>query len=174
MPLSNCSNCKYHSDPLHSTDIACAIQPHYASMWLKLKSLESSTLNCLPVDNCSDFELSPDFQPIEITLTLTPQQWRDLAHSCPIPQFIEAIKPHIELDSYNWIEVDSSCIQAIAYNQLKSLLKIQFINNGAVYQYHQVSSDVFDEFLNHHSKGRYFNEHIKEFYVTDFIGYETD
>lgn len=168
MPLSNCSNCKYYSKPLHSSDIACSVAPAYASMWLKLKSLESSTLNCLPVDNCRDFELSPDFQPIEITLTLTPQQWRELAVNCSIPELIKAIKPHIDLDSYNWIEVDSSCIQAIAYNPFHSMLKILF-NSGLAYEYENVPSNVFPEFLNSSSKGRFFNLHLKDIYVYRLI-----
>lgn len=171
MLLSNCSNCKYFSDPLHSTDLACALQPHYASMWLRAKNLDSSNLNALPVDDCRDFELHPDLQPVTITLTLTSIQWQQIAYNNSLTPLHEQLKPYasqLDLDQYTWVEVDSSCINALAYNVFDSLLKIRF-PSGLIYQYQAVSLDSFNEFFHAPSKGRHFNQYIKNHYPTQLI-----
>ncbi|NJK58791.1 MAG: hypothetical protein HC939_23830 [Pleurocapsa sp. SU_5_0] len=78
MCLSDCSKCKYldceasrrHRHPHHSSDILCSLEPAYAAMWKRLKSLDKYSLNCLPVDNCQEFELDPTFEEKTIALSL--------------------------------------------------------------------------------------------------------
>ena len=196
--LSNCAQCRYFNHhPNYSGDIRCAVAPAYAAMWQKLKSLDESTLNAIPVDSCLDFELNPSLEKKEIDLSLTFQQWQKLirdydcpesilnalkdklfehsllltlgdwkaiANSSQDPDVLETLaQQSIEPDEKEegWIEVDSSCIEAIAFNRSQSCLYIQF-HSQSVYQYRQVSSDIFEEFLNADSKGRFFNLHIKD------------
>lgn len=171
MPLSNCSNCKYYSDPLHSKDIACSLQPAYASMWLRLKGLDEYSQNCLPIDDCRDFDLHPDLQPVTITLTLTSIQWQQIAYNNSILTLREQLQPYAsQLDLNNnrdeWIEVDSSCLSAIAFSD--SILKIRFVR-GSIYQYSGVSLDTFNALLHTSSQGRYFNQYIKDHYPTQLV-----
>ena len=80
MTLTNCSNCKfYDSNPHHKGDIRCSLQPAYAVMYDRLKDLDFPTLNSLPLDNCRDFELNPQLTKKDITLSLTFQEWQQLA-----------------------------------------------------------------------------------------------
>jgi len=80
MPLTNCAQCRYLDQrPNHSSDVICAVAPHYASMWHKLQSLDKYSLNAIPVDCCRDFELNPCLEEKEISFSLTFQQWQQLA-----------------------------------------------------------------------------------------------
>ena len=65
--------------------------------------------------------------------------------------------------SENWHDVDSSFIQAIAYDPASRMLSIR-LTKGGVYVFDDVPKKVFKEFLNSGSKGRYFNEIIKKRY----------
>ena len=67
------------------------------------------------------------------------------------------------LDSMTWVDVDSSCIEAVAYNSFNSVLKIRF-NSHDVYQYSDVPTDVFDSLIRSVSKGLFFNSFIKDVY----------
>lgn len=60
-------------------------------------------------------------------------------------------------------KVDSSLLSAIAYNPQKKELELAF-NSGSHYLYHQIPEGVYEELLNAESKGRYFNDHIKDLY----------
>lgn len=62
-----------------------------------------------------------------------------------------------------WIDVESSNIGAIAYIPQAEQLMVQF-TNGSVYAYSNVSAEVFEEFLDADSKGKYLNTHIKGVY----------
>ena len=197
MCLSDCSKCKYlDRNPHHSSDILCSLEPAYADMWKRLKSLDEYSLNCLPVDDCQEFELDPTFEEktialslnffdwqklerstsnptigkalrdtiIELNLALTCENWQAIANSTSIPNVsaaleAEGFKPHQD----PWIDVDSSCIDAIAYLQTESALKIRF-NSGCIYQYENVSHNAFVNFLHADSKGRFFNRNIKDAY----------
>ena len=194
--LSNCAQCRYfHHHPNHSSDIRCAIAPAYTAMWQKLRSLDESTLNAIPVDSCFDFELNPTLEQKEINLALTWKQWQKLIRDYDCPETIKgALKDRlfehslsltlgdwqaianfthnsvlletlaqqgIEPEAERWIEVDSSCIEEIAFNRSDSCLYIRF-HSQSVYQYRQVSSDLFEEFLNADSQGQFFNVEIKD------------
>ncbi len=62
-----------------------------------------------------------------------------------------------------WIEVDSSNIAAISYVPETQGLMVKF-NSGSVYTYADVPAEVFDDFKDADSKGKFFNEHIKGVY----------
>ena len=117
----------------------------------------------LPVDDCRDFELKEDLRPIEVSLTLTPSQIRELISGCSNKAIIEQFEDYIDLDRMTWIDIDSSCINAVAYNSFNSVLQIRF-NSDSVYQYSDVPADVFDSLLRSVSKGLYFNSFIKDVY----------
>ena len=74
----------------------------------------------------------------------------------------------LNLNTFNWLEVDSSCIKAIAFNSSSSILQIRF-NSGSVYQYHHVRHDVFESFCNASSKGRFFHRNIKDVYDYELL-----
>ena len=201
MVLTNCQQCKYlDRNPHHSGDINCGISPAYASAWKRLNSLDEYTRNCVPIDNCQEFELDSEYEEKEITLSLTyeqwqtesvrrslpqqlqsqlrsqtinittnltAQQWRSLAQSCINDVLIEQlIEQGIEAQPNNdrdWIEVDSSCIKAIAFNESTSILKIRF-HSGSVYEYYDFDRFKFSDFRNASSHGRFFNDEIKDIY----------
>ncbi|WP_156114193.1 hypothetical protein [Myxosarcina sp. GI1] len=80
--LTDCSQCRYlDRHPNHHGDILCAVNPAYPNMWKLLKDLDRSTLNSLPVDICTHFEIDPSLAKTEITLSLTFQQWQQLARN---------------------------------------------------------------------------------------------
>lgn len=62
------------------------------------------------------------------------------------------------------IVVDSSLIHAVGYDERRSLLEIQF-QDGAIYRYFEVEPEVYTELLESESKGRYFNDYIKDAYL---------
>lgn len=195
MSVSNCEQCRYlDRHPYHQSDIVCGLNPAYASMWLRLKSIDEYSLNCLPIDHCREFELDPSFEEksislsllvtqwqqliretsiptisqvfsqtnLEIALTLPLSQWQAIAdHACD-PHVIEQLANHqIHPTENEWIEVDSSCIDAIAHDSTTNTLKIRFLSDD-VYQYDDVDSATFSDFRNAASKGQFFNYHIKD------------
>lgn len=95
--------------------------------------------------------------------TLTPSQIRELISGCSNKAIIEQFENYIDLNHMTWINVDSSCIQAVAYNSFNSVLQIRF-NSDSVYQYSDVPANVFDSLLRSVSKGLYFNSFIKDVY----------
>jgi hypothetical protein len=173
MSLSNCSQCQYFdSKPNHSGDVIviCAVNPCYPGIWKRLSSLNAYELECLPIGECREFQLHPDLKEKELTISLTLKEWKDLALSSNNPKFLEQLqKQGIDLNCpNNWINVESSCIEAFAYNGTDSILSIRF-NSGSIYEYDGVSLILFDSFLEAPSKGRFFNQHIKEHYRYRFI-----
>ncbi len=57
--------------------------------------------------------------------------------------------------------VESDVIHAIGYDPQIQMLEIIF-NNGTIYQYRGVPPEVFAGLKNSESKGRYFNENIRD------------
>lgn len=163
MCLSSCHNCSFYTRPLHNGDVGCSVNPYYWWLWFGLQGLEASLLPSLPVDDCRDFELKEDLKPIEINLTLTQKQIRELISRCSDGAILQQFEDYIDLNLFNWIDVDSSCISAVAYNSFSSILKIRF-NSDSVYEYSNVPLDVFDNLLSSVSKGLYFNSYIKDVY----------
>lgn len=102
----------------------------------------------------------------ELEITLNRQQWQGLANSTSIANLKlalsnEGIKP-TEKDN-SWIEVDSSCINAIAFNGTTNVLSIRF-RSGLVYEYYDFDRFKFSDFRNASSHGRFFNSQIKDVY----------
>ena len=60
-----------------------------------------------------------------------------------------------------WVEVESSNIASIGYVSETNGLLVRF-KSGNTYTYSDVPKDIYDEFVNSKSKGKYFAEHIKE------------
>ena len=59
--------------------------------------------------------------------------------------------------------VDSSMINKYIYNFATKTLKVEF-NGGALYEYNNVESDLYDELCKSESTGKFFNEKIKNNY----------
>lgn len=109
----------------------------------------------------------------EHSLSLTLGDWHAIANSTNSPQVLEALAQHDikpDEEEETWIDVDSSCISAIAFHRLSSRLSIRF-NQGSVYEYSQVTSDIFEDFLDADSKGRFFAHYIKDQYSYSHIGF---
>lgn len=181
-------------NPHHSGDILCGLNPAYATTFKRLHSLDDYTKGCIPIDSCSQFELNPALEEKSITLSLSVSQWQQFIRESNDSSVTEALNhinlkipltleqwqrvanassiPHVRLTLEEqgikpqrdpWIQVDSSCIDAIAYLPADSTLKVRF-HSGYIYQYDQVSYDTFLDFYGAHSKGRFFNHHIKDVY----------
>ena len=61
------------------------------------------------------------------------------------------------------ISVDSSMIDSIGYDPKNKLLEIKFLSSH-IYHYEDVPPEIFDEFLNADSKGRFFLDYIEDEY----------
>ena len=59
--------------------------------------------------------------------------------------------------------VSSSNLQSVGYDSQNRILEIEFHGNG-VYQYEDVSHDIYAELMAAPSKGRYFSERIRDHY----------
>ena len=61
------------------------------------------------------------------------------------------------------IPVNSSAISAIGYDSQTSRMNIEF-QQGDTYYYCNVPQQIFVNFLNAYSKGRYYDQYIKDRY----------
>ena len=59
--------------------------------------------------------------------------------------------------------VSSSTIAAIGYDEEREILEVEFVS-GALYRYLGVPDEVFDALWAAPSKGKFFNEHIRDAY----------
>lgn len=57
------------------------------------------------------------------------------------------------------LEVDSSSIDTVGYDEETQILEIEF--RVGVYQYEDVPEYIYHDFMNADSKGRFFHENIK-------------
>ena len=62
-----------------------------------------------------------------------------------------------------WIKVDSSNLDAVAYDEMTKTLCVMFQNSG-LYTYNAVDMDVYTSLVTAESVGRYLNTHIKPFH----------
>jgi hypothetical protein len=58
---------------------------------------------------------------------------------------------------------DSGMIKKCFYNFTSNQLKIEF-NNGQVYEYSNVPSEIYESLIKAESQGKFFNEQIKQNY----------
>jgi len=59
--------------------------------------------------------------------------------------------------------VDSTTMRSVGYDSAEQILEVEF-TSGAVYHYLEVPAAVFDELMAAESKGRYFNQEIRDDY----------
>ena len=60
--------------------------------------------------------------------------------------------------------VDSTTMLSVGYDSRQQILEVEF-TSGAVYQYLEVPVAVFERLMGAESKGRYFNEEIRDDYT---------
>lgn len=61
--------------------------------------------------------------------------------------------------------VESSLIRSVAYDPAGSILEVEFVEPRRIYTFYDVPYSVYDELLEAPSKGRYFNEFIRDDYT---------
>lgn len=60
--------------------------------------------------------------------------------------------------------VDSTTMRSVGYDAVEQVLEVEF-TSGAIYQYLEVPAAVFDGLMHAESKGRYFNQEIRDDYT---------
>lgn len=120
MCLSDCSKCKYFDRNCHhSGDIVCSLNPAYASMWKRLKSLDEYSLGCLPIDVCQEFELDLAFERKAIALSLNFFDWQKLERETSNSTIGNALRDtiiglNLSLNREEWQEIaNSTAIPAV-------------------------------------------------------------
>ena len=63
----------------------------------------------------------------------------------------------------NQIPVSSSNIASVGYDAPTQTLQVEFVS-GSLYQYFDVPQNVFEDFIEAGSKGKYFSAQIKGIY----------
>lgn len=63
------------------------------------------------------------------------------------------------------VELQSRSIKAAGYDPERALLEVEF-HSGVMYRYGDVPARVYQEFLAAESHGRYFNQNIRNRYLT--------
>lgn len=61
----------------------------------------------------------------------------------------------------------SSCFSEVGYDDEACILYARFRDSGSLYSYHDFEPEVFYEFINDESLGRYFNYYIKGYYYCE-------
>jgi KTSC domain len=65
--------------------------------------------------------------------------------------------------------VDSTVVAAVNYDELRQQLDIE-LTTGRIYRYLDVPPDVYEAFMAAASKGRYYNDHIRDVYLYERLG----
>ena len=69
--------------------------------------------------------------------------------------------------------LDSSAIRRVTYNPTTQKMNVQFVGKGKQYTFVGVPEDVYDDFVNSSSAGKFFNDNIKDDYIavpSEFVG----
>jgi hypothetical protein len=61
----------------------------------------------------------------------------------------------------DWVSVDSSVFEAVAYHNEDRQLYLKFVNGGRVWRYFDFPAHQYHEFLASESLGGYFGKHIR-------------
>lgn len=64
--------------------------------------------------------------------------------------------------------VVSSQINSIGYSEVYRTLYVKF-SKGSIYRYFDVEKDVYQEFVNSESPGKYFHAHIRKEYSYELV-----
>lgn len=59
------------------------------------------------------------------------------------------------------IEVESSNLKSVGYDEDNEILEIEFLNGG-LYQYYHVPKSVYKGLMNADSHGKYFDQNVKK------------
>jgi KTSC domain len=62
--------------------------------------------------------------------------------------------------------MESSAIAAVEYDRASQQLDIE-LTNGRVYRYADVPREVYEAFMAAESKGRFYNDHIRDEYLCE-------
>lgn len=65
--------------------------------------------------------------------------------------------------------VSSSNLVSAGYDEASETLEVEF-QNGSIYQYYNVGSVIYQEFLNAPSKGSFLNSYIKNAFAFSRVG----
>lgn len=57
--------------------------------------------------------------------------------------------------------VESSNLKSVGYDEENEILEIEF-KHGGIYQYYDVSKDVYDGLMSADSHGKYFDRNVKK------------
>jgi hypothetical protein len=74
---------------------------------------------------------------------------------------MRAIRKEPEMERQS---VASSLIRSVGYDPAGSIMEVEFIEPGRIYTFYDVPYSVYDELMEAPSKGRYFNEFIRDDY----------
>lgn len=58
----------------------------------------------------------------------------------------------------------SSIITSVGYNDQENIMEIEFKRNSRVWRYQNIPNEVWEQFEQSHSKGKYFLNEIRENY----------
>ena len=61
--------------------------------------------------------------------------------------------------------IQSSSLRSIGYDRATATLEVEF-TNGGVYRYADVPADVWSAFRQADSKGKFFQEHVRDLFAT--------
>jgi hypothetical protein len=71
----------------------------------------------------------------------------------------------LNIQTVERVELQSRSIKAAGYDPERALLEVEF-HSGAMYRYEGVPAGVYQELLAAESHGRYFNQNIRNRYLT--------
>lgn len=66
-------------------------------------------------------------------------------------------------------EIRSTIISSVGYNDDEKVIEIEFKRNSKVWRYLDVSSEVWEQFENSRSKGKFFLEKIRSKYKRERV-----
>ncbi len=66
--------------------------------------------------------------------------------------------------------VESSALKSIGYNEDKQILEVELLETRKVYKYFEVPLDVYLDFLDAHSLGKYYSMNVREKYDYKEVG----
>jgi hypothetical protein len=66
--------------------------------------------------------------------------------------------------------VESNLIRSVGYDLPSSVLEIEFVDGKGLYEYYDVPLSVYSRLMAAASIGAYFNENVRDLYVSEKIG----
>ena len=131
------------ADKAESAENVSSVEPSEAEDAADKSASEEPSIEVLDVNNMS-------------FATLT-EEWR--GDAAVAAAWAEC---HDYLDAFLWQPVESSALQEAAYSWLWQAAAVRFNSNpAAVYVYHDVPEDVYDQLVSADSVGGYYNQNIK-------------